>query len=447
MQEKKGDLPIDNPIREQEPRKPVHWASAAQLFFSILAGLGFWGIALTFALFGAVLIFGFPTATGAGLSMDATSLFLLAASLFWMGLLVIPSAFYAGKRLKNSVDVESPGIGKVSIKFFLISLVVLTISLWLGYSYGKERYFASFVLPILHILTISLPVFWMACLGGFGLPSPRPRQMWGVLAASLTLGPFIIMLLEIMAMLLFMFLAIVVLVSQPGWIEEVSQIGLRLSYAPNEVVIERIILPYLVTPGVALPLLLYVALIVPLIEEALKPIGVWLLLPGGLNGPQGFVIGLVSGAGYTLFESLLLAMVSNEWTTVVLGRAATGLLHIANCGLVGWALAEAFGSKFRPKGAIRRLWGAYLLAVALHGLWNGLTMFGLWVTLAEKTASAFPAWLMQLGKASPFGLIAITLFALMILITKNITARRRIVFSLEAAPTGDLSRNDLTRNE
>ena len=439
MQEKKSDLPIKNPLREQTPLKTVHWTAAVQLILSILAGLGFWGMALTFALFGGVLFFGFPTTTSGGLSMDASSLFLLAASLFWMGILVMPSAYFAGKRLKNSIDEVSPGVSSTAVRFMLISLAVLTASLWLGYSFGKERYFASLVLPILHILAISLPIFWMTFLGISGIPSLKPRQMWGVFASSLTLGPLIIMLLEIMAMLLFIFVAVVILVSQPGWVEEISQIGLRLSYAPNEIVIERIILPYLVKPGVALPLLFYVAVIVPLIEEALKPIGVWLLLPGGLSGPQGFIIGLVCGAGYALFESLLLAMVSNDWTSVVLGRAATGLLHIANCGLVGWALAEAFGNKIRPKDAMRRLWGAYFLAVALHGLWNGLTLFGLWATLAEKTASEFPAWLLQLGKASPYGLVAIALTALMILIYENNIARRRVAFGQTAALAGDVS--------
>ncbi len=439
MQEHNEGLPVEKLDRENGPVKTSRWVSAAQLVFCIMAGLGFWGIALTLALLGGLANSKLPEVSTPGLSVDTGSVFLLAAALFWMGILVMPSAYYAGRRFARPEEEAPSKPLPIPLIPMIISLGVVIFTLWLGNTYDKERNFAIFILPFLHILAVSLPIFWTAFLTGSGLPPLPPRRAWGVFAASLTLGPIIIMLLEVLVMIFFMIAAVVFILFQPAWVEVISQIALRLSQTPNETVLERNILPYLVKPGVALPVLLYVAVFVPLIEEALKPIGVWLLLPSGLSGLQGFVIGLISGAGYALFESLLLATTAGDWMTVVIGRAATGLLHIANCGLVGWAVAEAFGSKPRPKGAIRRMWGAYFLAVALHGSWNGLTMFGLWANLAEKTGGENPDLLMQFGKAAPFGLVVITVCVICILWYENRRARQRLAQSLSLETPLDAS--------
>lgn len=442
MQENTETLHDKNPIPAPEPTKTANWKAAAQLILSIIAGLGFWGMALTFALFGIAAYFVLPMGEAGNLSMNAASLILLAVSLFWMGALVLPSAYYAGKRLRGEMQIPPPAVRPVSLIALAVSVGIIAFSLWLGNTFGKEAVFAAFILPFLHILAISLPIFWTAVLANSGIPRLKTPRMWGALAASLTLGPFIIMLLEITAMLMFSIVAVVVLLARPEWMREISQIGLRLSYAVDQAGLEQIILPFLAKPAVILSLLFFVAVIVPLIEEAIKPIGVWLLLPAGLNGRQGFVIGLISGAGYALFESLLLATASSDWVAIVIGRAATGVLHIANCGLVGWALAEAFGVKPRPKGTLRRLWGAYLLAVMLHGLWNGLTVFSLWGTLVEKTAAEYPTWLIELGKIAPYGLTLTALAAFCVLCYENFSMRRRLALPKDGASSGGLTPNN-----
>ncbi len=106
-----------------------------------------------------------------------------------------------------------------------------------------------------------------------------------------------------------------------------------------------------------------------MIEEALKPIGVWLLFGRRLTPAAGFAAGALSGAGYALIESLALTSSGEAWSSLVLARTGTSAVHILTAGLTGWALVLAWQKRrFLP------LLLAYLCAVMIHGLWNGLTL-------------------------------------------------------------------------
>ena len=112
------------------------------------------------------------------------------------------------------------------------------------------------------------------------------------------------------------------------------------------------------SPAVVASVFVYIAVLVPLIEEILKPIGVWLLAGRKLTPVDGFMAGVLSGAGYALFENLFLSSSGEQWMSVVLARVGTGAVHMFTTSLVGWGLASAWG-----QGRYLRLALSFALAV------------------------------------------------------------------------------------
>ena len=87
--------------------------------------------------------------------------------------------------------------------------------------------------------------------------------------------------------------------------------------------------------------------------------------------PQdGFVMGILSGTGYALFETLSASgTMGDKWGMKLMGRAGTDLLHIFNTGLMGWAMI----SDWKISGWIKLIC-VYVLTIFIHGLWNSLTL-------------------------------------------------------------------------
>lgn len=117
--------------------------------------------------------------------------------------------------------------------------------------------------------------------------------------------------------------------------------------------------------------LLFVSVIVPVTEETTKILGV--AVAGRRLRPtpaRAFLLGTASGAGFALTENLFNgAIISLVWAPGVLMRLAATVMHCAASGLVGWGCGELW-SRRRPG----RLILAFVGAVSLHGVWNGLAL-------------------------------------------------------------------------
>ena len=86
---------------------------------------------------------------------------------------------------------------------------------------------------------------------------------------------------------------------------------------------------------------------------------------------QGFALGVLSGAGFALAESLFASATADASWAVTLGmRAISGAMHMLAAGLVGWGIAYA-----RLEKRYLRLIGMTLLAMLLHGVWNAGAVF------------------------------------------------------------------------
>ncbi len=277
-----------------------------------------------------------------------------------------------------------------------IGLAVVSIVIGGVVAYTEIAWLAWVMLPTLTILVIVPPLWLLFGIGTNGIELGPRWRVFGMLGISLTLGPLLMIVMEMIVLLAIIIAGlIVVAVQQPEFFQEFIKLGKIIEQETNQDVILELLAPYLLSPVVLTTLIGYIALIVPLIEELFKPLAVWIFIKKIESPAQGFAMGLLSGAAFALIESLNASGDGTvSWPIIVSIRAGTSLLHITASGLVGWGIASAFREK-----RILRFFAAYFTAVAIHGIWNacavgaGVSMVGEFIGKTEWFFNIIPAML------------------------------------------------------
>jgi RsiW-degrading membrane proteinase PrsW (M82 family) len=269
------------------------------------------------------------------------------------------------------------------------------------------------VLPPLQLMIIAIPTWWLIEVIRYKLPAVSRQREWGLVNFSIFVTTPVLMLVEIVAFLILLAIFALWVTSQPALMAELERAMGQILIAPSDPqALLDIFAPYLSNPWVIAATIGAAALLVPMIEELLKPLGVLLLAGRNPTQADGFVAGALCGAAFGLVESLLYLTnpAGDGWAELAVGRTGTVLLHTATTALVGWALARAW----RGRGGLRLL-GAYLLAVALHGLWNGLAVLTGFGAILQDSPERSP-FLSSLAFASPIGivLLGVTLFGVLL---------------------------------
>jgi hypothetical protein len=109
----------------------------------------------------------------------------------------------------------------------------------------------------------------------------------------------------------------------------------------------------------------FLIIFVPMVEEAIKTIGVWPVIRRGFTPYQAFIGGAIAGAGYGLFEAFFLGQPGVTWVPVMIARAGATMMHMITTALTSLGIARARESG-RWSDALRY----YFVAVFLHSLWN-----------------------------------------------------------------------------
>lgn len=356
--------------------KSVHWYSALQFGLSALAVVIAGCLALFLSLTGIGSLF-----SGASPENVVPPL-MLAASLSVAGLLVLPSAGYALARLLGKPIWRWPAI--LTRPRWALVIVWLPIVILLGHWISRQDLPLQLLLPLLQPLAVGIPLVWICAIALRGLPMGSPQRAWGVLASGAVLGPMLVFFLEIAAFIVIVIAWSFVLASQPQLAEDILALSRRLNAAPLDPhTIQAIMLPYLSQPAVIFSITAFVAVLIPLLEELVKPVGLWLLAGRRISPALGFTAGALSGAGFALVESLGFTSSANGWAALVFMRIGTGFIHIAASALVGWGLGAAWSQKRYLHLAL-----SYLSAVLLHGAWNGLSILSAASSLAEQSSPA-----------------------------------------------------------
>ncbi len=338
---------------------------------------------------------------------------LLAAALTFCGVLLIPSTVQAARRMERKPD--SP----VVLQPVRVLSAAALISLWIMAA-GSAQLFEGEMnwvsLPPLLILGVGLPIYLLFRIGTGGLAVGSRQRAWNVFGLGLVAGPALAGMAELIIYFMLLIGGGIFIAANPEWESIFLRVGAQLESATSMEQILRVIGPYLTSPGAIFMMLLVLSVAVPIIEELVKPVGVWLLKKRPPTSQEGFVLGVLSGAGFALLESAVaLSSTESSWGVALFARIGGGIMHMMNTGLMGWAIAS-----FWRERKFLRLAGVYVLVILTHGLWNALTVMvvvgGLRVALAPGGTDVLGAML-TLG--SVLGLLALAPGGLVTLILLN----------------------------
>jgi len=126
----------------------------------------------------------------------------------------------------------------------------------------------------------------------------------------------------------------------------------------------------------------------PLVEEAVKAVGLrglrrWMQRPA-----DGWLLGFAAGLGFGLLESAFNLDTTENWFLGGWMRLAALLLHGLATSLTGLGYARYLQTQQRGE-----LWRGYLRAATMHGLWNAsaltIAFLGVAVSLSEFALNTF----------------------------------------------------------
>ncbi len=386
----------------------IHWAS---LLILIVFGLG-----ISFALLAAL-----------GLGINSIITLLIEEgdpagqmiSAFTFGFEGVVLLFCSWFVLQKSMRREQAGI---LLKFSLepwhiaavIGLAILSVAIGTAVVSAEVAWLAWFILPALTIVVIVPPIWLLFSIGSNGLELGQRWRAFSIFGLSMTLGPLVMVVIELVLLLVGVILgAIFIVVQYPNLVQEIGKLALTLQNETDQDVILKLVAPYISNPSVIAAAIGYIAVVVPLIEELFKPLAVWMFARKIESPAQGFAMGLLSGAAFALVESLNASGAGTDtWPVIVTVRAGTSMLHIATSGLVGWGIVSAFREK-----CILRLFTAYFSAALIHGVWNACAVWAGLSIVGEALGK--PEWLFNILPAAAGGMFVFVVGMPLMLIASN----------------------------
>ena len=337
-----------------------NWRSIL-LFILLLVGMALYlGLAAIMLLSSGIALVN----PGSGAGPNIGTNFIIATGLGFCGLAQLPGVFFSFQRMRGK-----------SARPFQIRPVKAWQAIpiaagWIGAVFLSDYLYQNFSLGWLaaapfYIISIGVPIVLLVWIGLGGIPLGSRNRLWGSLGIGMTVGPFLASVLEFFVYLGVIIILIFFLALNPNWLASLQQVISQMGGLTDIDHITQILAPYLINPFVLISLFLVLGVATPLIEETLKPAVVWLLAKRLQTPSQGFALGVISGAGFALVESLLASSTPGQgWGQLLAARAGGGLMHIFASGLMGWGIASAW------QGKRLRLLGTYVLSVLVHGLWN-----------------------------------------------------------------------------
>ncbi|HEY60021.1 MAG TPA: PrsW family intramembrane metalloprotease [Anaerolineae bacterium] len=347
-----------------QPHKSRPWLTIGQLLVSSLGCLVSLLVASISFISGCSLLL-----NTAAPNQESIPFYSIAAIGFFLCALHAISLTHAVRRLRGKArHVHPPKRLYRTATFLMLGWPLILLA---GY-YVSQSESGYFFMPIINLMSVVIPIWWLLEYGRRKLVRSSPQRSWGLISASLSITISVTIALEVVILLTAIFTLFILLSTQPGWVETFEQLNaLAYSVELDLQVIERFLQTLIAEPLSASMLFIIVGAVMPLVEEFLKPLAMWALARRNLSPSEGFVLGLLSGAAFALLESAgLVSQLSGiVWAPLVLLRFSTSLLHITASGLVGWGLASAWSKKLYKRAML-----SFLAAAALHGVWNTLAL-------------------------------------------------------------------------
>lgn len=336
---------------------------------------------------GLIQLFANGSTTGVEYPLYGVGLMLLT-----IGTMLIPFTLLKIKSLRSSslglVMVIKPTGSHLPV--LLPVLVILwSVVLLTGFFLIDAGKIASLFMPLLSILGIILPICIYLFLATRNVDSIPLSRGWGSLGSGLTIAPLLGIFLEFGSLTLVFTFIMVFMMQDSSLLTELEITATRLtSGQENPEILSNMLAAFIRHPINRFLIFSIIAGVVPIIEEIVKQIPIWLLAWRKLTPRTGLMMGTLGGAGFALTESLLSVSViggSDQWVYQIIGRAGAGLMHMITGALCGWGLSSAIEGKSYIKAIL-----TYLTSVIIHGLWNAMaTWEGLGRIANPSTLTSF----------------------------------------------------------
>jgi len=277
-----------------------------------------------------------------------------------------------------------------------------------------DRRGASWYLPWLHFLSIALPIYIIIRIAINRIPLGSSQRAWGVFGTGMTLGPIFSAIAEILILGIGILILAVFLGINPEKMINIERMINQIDNAPDMESLVYLFGPLINNPLSLLTALMFLSVFVPIIEEIAKSVGILLVADRITSHAQGFALGVLSGAGFALAESLFATLAPDDtWALTLSMRAVSGSMHMLASGLAGWGIAYA-----RLEKRYYLAFGMIFLAMVLHGVWNAGAVLsvagGLRLMLVMPEIDLLGTFLMIIGVSIIFMLIG-GIFATLIL--------------------------------
>ncbi|MBM3125234.1 MAG: PrsW family intramembrane metalloprotease [Chloroflexi bacterium] len=400
-----------------QPSK-THWPSILILIAIALGVLGLATASMATAVASLVGLFDEFT--------DAAGTMIQSAAFGFEACLLLVCAWFIFQKTMGREAAERIVQFPFSIWHIFIYLPAILFVLGFGalITITEIKWLAWLTLPILTIGSVCLPIALILGVGSRGMNFGARWKAWGTVAISMSISPILMVTIELMILAAIVIIWAIYLSIQPGMVERFNELVFALDQNLNEEAALSLLAPYLSRPGTIASIFLYLSLFVPLVEEFIKPLAVWLFARKMKSAGDGLSLGLLCGGVFALIESLNVGgNGGTAWSVIVGVRIGTSLLHITASGLMGVAIVQLFHQK-----KVARFLLTYAAVVLLHGLWNACAAGTAMATLGEFIDR--PQWIWYMPAALGGFVI---LFGGMSLIL--IAANRRLV-DAQAQPAG-----------
>ncbi len=226
----------------------------------------------------------------------------------------------------------------------------------------------AFTFPLFHVAAGALPPLIVLSLVGRSLGGAvRRREMVFQVSSGAFLATSLAFTIELAIILGLALAAFTAVAARPGGLDLLQALATRLE-DPTWLQDPARLLGLAKEPVILATISLVAVVVIPLVEEAIKTVGVGLLAWQRPGPARAFMWGLAGGAGFALTENLLNTAGSlDAWVPVAILRLGATLLHCFTGGLMGLAWYQIVGRRNLIRTA-----GLYAASVGVHAAWNGL---------------------------------------------------------------------------
>ena len=294
---------------------------------------------------------------------------LTASTMIAIGLLLLPVTWLSWQRVRGR-DFDSLTLPPLPVWAWVaipsVWVLVITLATFFHSAPGAIWY-----TPVLHFLSIALPIYLVIRISTNRISLGSSQRAWGVFGIGVTLSPLLAIIAEITMIALGVLVVAIYLGFNPDVMAKAEELFRQVENAPDMDSLVYAVGPLLKNPLTLLTALTFLSFLVPIFEETAKSLGVWFVADRLQSPAQGFALGVLSGAGFALAESLSASLTADDAWAVTLGmRAISGSMHMLATGLFGWGIACA-----RLEKRYFRMIGMALLAMLLHSAWNAGAVF------------------------------------------------------------------------